>query len=48
MEINLIDLYASLDIMWKGMVGLFAVCIFVMLLTMLLSRFLIPKNKKDE
>jgi len=47
MTINITDLFASLDMMWKGMAGLFTVCIFVMLLTMLLSKILTPKEKKD-
>jgi len=46
MTINFTDLYASLDIMWKGMAGLFVVCIFIMLLTMLISRFMMMKRKK--
>ena len=45
---NITDLLASLDMMWKGMAGLFTVCIFVMLLTMLLSKLLTPKEKKDN
>jgi len=44
MTINITDLLASLDMMWKGMAGLFTVCIFVMLLTMLLSKILTPKD----
>ena len=39
MIINLNDVYASLEIMWKGMAGLFIVCGFIMLLTMLISKF---------
>jgi hypothetical protein len=46
-NINFDDLFASLDIMWKGMVGLFAITIFILLLTMLLSKILVPKEKKD-
>ena len=46
MTINFTDLYASLNIMWKGMAGLFVVCIFIMLLTMLISRFIMSKGKK--
>jgi len=38
MTVNFADLFASLEIMWKGMAGLFLVCGFVMLLTMLISR----------
>ena len=44
MTINIADLIASLDMMWKGMAGLFTVCIFIMLLTMLLSKLLTPKD----
>ena len=40
MTINFTDLFASLEIMWKGMAGLFAVCGFVMLLTILASKIL--------
>jgi len=47
MTINTADLLASLDMMWKGMAGLFLVCIAVLLLTMLLSKLLMPKDKKD-
>jgi hypothetical protein len=47
MNINFEDLFASLDIMWKGMAGLFAITIFILLLVMVLSKILIPKNKKD-
>ena len=47
MTINFTDLYASLNIMWKGMAGLFVVCIFIMALVMLLSRFMKAKGKKD-
>lgn len=34
----------SLDIMWKGMLGIFAVIIIITLIVMLLSRF---DNKKE-
>ncbi|MDR0322626.1 MAG: hypothetical protein LBI28_14120 [Treponema sp.] len=47
MKINFDDLFASLDIMWKGMVGLFVICIFIMLLTMLISRIVMPKDKQE-
>jgi hypothetical protein len=46
-NINFDDLFASLDIMWKGMAGLFAITIFILLLTMLLSKILVPNEKKD-
>ena len=42
---NVIDLVASLDVMWKGMVGLFGVCIFIMLLVMLVYR-MTSKNRQ--
>ena len=45
MTVNYIDLFVSLEIMWKGMLGLFAVCGFVMLLTMVISKFTIGKGK---
>jgi len=31
---NMNDLIASLDVMWKGVLDLFAVCVFIMLLVM--------------
>ena len=46
MTINNVDLMASLEMMWKGMAGLFAVCGFIMLLTMLIYRF--TAEKKDK
>jgi len=42
---NVPDLIASLDVMWKGMAGLFGICIFIMLLVMLIYR-MTAKNKK--
>jgi D-alanyl-lipoteichoic acid acyltransferase DltB (MBOAT superfamily) len=36
----------SLDIMWKGMTGLFLVCGFVMLVLMLIVRIVRKKRKK--
>jgi len=47
MTVNLTDLFISLDIMWKGMLGLFATSIFIILLTMLLSKVLTKKDKKE-
>ena len=41
---NVPDLIASLDVMWKGMAGLFGICIFIMLLVMLIYR-MTAKNK---
>ncbi|MCL2215030.1 MAG: hypothetical protein FWC06_07475 [Treponema sp.] len=48
MNINYADLFGSLEIMWKGMAGIFIVCGFIMLLTMLLLKILMPKDKKEE
>jgi len=47
MTINCNDLWASLEIMGKGMAGLFMVCGFVMLLIMLISKIMAAKGKKD-
>lgn len=44
--INFNDLSASLAIMWKGMLGLFVVCGFIMLLIMLISHVLTKAEKK--
>jgi len=41
---NVPDLITSLDVMWKGMVGLFGVCIFIMLLVMLIHRMTSKKR----
>ncbi|WP_461246997.1 hypothetical protein [Treponema sp. R6D11] len=40
---NVSDLIASLDVMWKGVLGLFAVCIFIMLLVMVIYRVMAKK-----
>jgi len=40
-----VNFLASLDVMWKGMAGLFGVCIFIMLLVMVIYR-MTSKNKK--
>ena len=47
MNINFDDLFASLDIMWKGMAGLFAITIFIILIVIVLSKILVTKEKKD-
>jgi len=47
MNINYADLIGSLEIMWKGMAGIFIVCGFIMALTMLLLKILMPKEKKE-
>jgi hypothetical protein len=44
---NIIDFFASLEIMIKGMIGLFGVCIFIMLIIMLIYRLLAKNNKKN-
>jgi len=44
---NVIDLIASLDVMWKGVLGLFAVCVFIMLLVMGIYR-VTAKGKKGQ
>jgi hypothetical protein len=38
--VNYDGFYASLEIMWKGMLGLFLVAIFIMALTMALKFFM--------
>ena len=48
MSINFDDLFASLDIMWKGMVGLFVICIFIMLLTMVIAKIVMPRDKGEQ
>ena len=48
MTINLADVYASLEIMWKGMAGLFTVCGFIMLLTMIISKIAMSKEQKNQ
>ena len=47
MTINNTDLFASLEIMGKGMAGLFVVCGFIMILIMFISKFVTTKRKKD-
>jgi hypothetical protein len=44
---NVVDLVASLDVMWKGVLGLFAVCIFIMLIVMVIYK-LTAKGKKVQ
>jgi CHASE3 domain sensor protein len=44
---NTTDLFASLEIMWKGMLGLFVVCGFIMLLIMGISKFTVNKTDKN-
>jgi hypothetical protein len=45
MNINFTNLFASLEIMWKGMAGLFVVCGFIAALTMLVSKIIAVKKK---
>ncbi|MDR2477812.1 MAG: hypothetical protein LBD48_00710 [Treponema sp.] len=45
--INMDNLYASLDIMWKGMAGLFVVCGFVMFLIMFISALVKKRDVKE-
>jgi hypothetical protein len=45
--INYADLFATLEIMWKGMAGLFVVCGFVMLLIMLISGIMSKRERKE-
>jgi hypothetical protein len=47
MNINLTDLFASLEIMGKGMLGLFVVCGSIMGLIMLISRLMTRKTDKS-
>ncbi|MDR0876956.1 MAG: hypothetical protein LBN21_02800 [Treponema sp.] len=46
-EEMMFNVMASLDIMWKGMLGLFVVCGFVALLTMLVSKIAGKPKKTD-
>ena len=48
MDIDYNNLFISLEIMWKGMLGLFMVCGFTMLLTMFISKFITGKKKEEE
>ena len=44
MTININDLFVSLEIMWKGMVSLFVVCGFILILTIILSKITTGKG----
>jgi len=46
--INFEGFYASLNIMWKGMAGLFIVAISIMLIVMALKFFMRGKNSAAE
>jgi 4-amino-4-deoxy-L-arabinose transferase-like glycosyltransferase len=43
--INYADLSASLEIMWKGMLGLFVVCGCIMLLIMAIKRIVKKESR---
>ena len=45
MNVNWEGFYASLDIMWKGMAGLFIFAIFVMLITIGIKLLMRKKPK---
>jgi hypothetical protein len=45
MNVNFSNLFVSLEIMWKGMTGLFAVCGCIALLIMLISKLMANKEK---
>ena len=40
---NYTDLFASLDIMWKGMLGLFAICSFIAVLVVIYKKISMRK-----
>jgi len=46
MNINFNGFYASLDIMWKGMAGLFIVSVSIMIIVMAL-KFVMRKKNPD-
>jgi hypothetical protein len=46
-EIILKNLFASLDIMWKGMLGLFIVCGGIAVVVMILAKFTKGKSVKE-
>lgn len=48
MMINFDGFYASLNIMWKGMAGLFIVAISIMLIVMALKFVMRKKNPASE
>jgi hypothetical protein len=45
---NIPDVLASLNIMWKGMLGLFVVCGFVAVLIMLISKINSVKQSVEK
>lgn len=46
--INYEGLFASLDVMWKGMISLFVVCIFIMLTVIIIKFFMNRKKPSGE
>jgi hypothetical protein len=42
------NVFDSLDMMWKGMLGLFLVCGAVALLTIIIAKCVKPKVKKNK
>jgi hypothetical protein len=38
-EVVLKNVFASLDIMWKGMLGLFVVCVGIAVIMMIITKF---------
>ena len=51
MMINYEGLFASFQIMWKGMAGLFLVSIFIMLLVIVIKHFMLkgkPEKQQDS
>ncbi|MDR0476176.1 MAG: hypothetical protein LBH43_21225 [Treponema sp.] len=48
MSVNAANLAASLEIMWKGMVGLFIVCGFIAILIVLISKFTADKGQEKR
>jgi hypothetical protein len=47
-NIVLKDVFDSLDMMWKGMLGLFLVCGAVALLTIIIAKCVKPKADKAD
>jgi Na+-transporting methylmalonyl-CoA/oxaloacetate decarboxylase gamma subunit len=43
MSVNIVNLYASLEIMFKGMIGLFIVCIFIAVVIKFISKLMATK-----
>jgi hypothetical protein len=47
-EAVLKNVFASLDIMWKGMLGLFVVCSGVAVIMMVITKFLQRRPSKKD